>query len=451
TTLLDRHQIRYGKAGKNTPGVAVYDYATGSETKFNVAENDLIISAYQPKGLLAQVLFEPTAELVDSLTYDITAWSLPLAHGLDAYASKQRLDFTQGYPGDTYNNKVRSDGTTYAYLAPWNSFQSARFLSELLKKGIVVRFSEERFELNGKNYPAGTLVITRGDNRKNRDFEKTLAAAATKFSYDLTPVSTGFVNAGRDFGSEAMRLVAKPNVLILSGEKTYNNEFGQVWFYFDRELEYPVTLLDAGELAGTNLSNFNLIVLPEGAFTFDDPMVEKLNAWISGGGKLIAIGDANRSLEDKKGFNLARFANPSEKEEAQKRADEEALDHRTATYKDRVRSSLPDAIPGAIVRVKMDASHPLAFGLKDYYFSLKTSGLRYDLLKEAWNVGYLEKGFQTNGFIGSSLKRNLENSAVFAVQGKGRGSVIYLVDNPLYRSFWEEGKVLFSNAVFLAN
>ena len=31
----------------------------------------------------------------------------------------------------------------------------------------------------------------------------------------------------------------------------------------------------------------------------------------------------------------------------------------------------------------------------------------------------------------------------------GRGSVIYMVDDPLFRSFWENGKLLFSNAVFI--
>jgi hypothetical protein len=36
------------------------------------------------------------------------------------------------------------------------------------------------------------------------------------------------------------------------------------------------------------------------------------------------------------------------------------------------------------------------------------------------------------------------------MEEKGAGAVIYLVDNPLFRSFWENGKFAFCNAVFFA-
>jgi hypothetical protein len=224
-----------------------------------------------------------------------------------------------------------------------------------------------------------------------------------------------------------------------------------VWFYFDKDVEYPATIVDAGDLPGIDLKNFNTLVLPEGRFSFDSATIDKLGNWVSGGGRLIALGAANQGLADQKGFNLAKFAKDADKEKEKTEAEQIALDHRTALYKDRVRSSLVDNMPGAVVRVKMDPSHPLAFGLKDYFFSLKTNDLRYDLLKDTWNVGYLEDDYLSHGFIGSNLKKKLKNTAVFAVQGKGRGQVVYLVDNPLFRSFWEEGKLLFSNAVFLVN
>jgi len=31
----------------------------------------------------------------------------------------------------------------------------------------------------------------------------------------------------------------------------------------------------------------------------------------------------------------------------------------------------------------------------------------------------------------------------------GRGNVVYLADNPLFRAFWHNGKLLFGNAVFI--
>jgi hypothetical protein len=447
---LDRLGIRYGKAGKATAGLSGYDYTTGNEAKFAVGETDLVVSAYQPKGLFAQVLLEPEHAIVDSNTYDITAWSLLHAHGLEAFATKQRIDPAgQGYDFAKQENKLA--GTPYAYLAAWNSMDAARLLADWSKQGIVCRYAESAFRLEGRDWPAGTLVATRADNRKNPDFNAVVQASANRLGLGLIAAQTGFVEAGRDLGSDGFRLIKSPKVLVLSGEKTWNNEYGQVWFYFDKDLNYPATFMDADRLARAGLDDYNVIVLPEGNYGFDETTLEKLGNWVNGGGKLIAIGEANTSLAEKKGFALAKYAKASDKDAALSEEDRHALDHRTALYKDRSRTSISDFNPGALVRAKMDTSHPLAFGLKPYYHSLKTSGLRYDLLKEAWNVGYLEENYQSHGFIGANVKKLLRNSAVFAVQGKGRGQVVYLIDNPLFRSFWEEGKLVMSNAVFLVN
>ncbi len=451
TSLLDRHDIRYGKAGQASVAMTGYNYSTGKEERTNIAEGDLIISAYQPKGLFAQVLFEPEPGLVDSLTYDITAWSLMHAYGLEGYAVKQRVDAAQGYDFPKASVMKNVMKTPYSYLLKWNSMQSVKVIGELLKKNVVVRYAESPFAVEGKSYPPGTLIMTKGDNRKHPDFDKTVLAAAAKFDAELSTVQTGFSDRGQDFGSDAMHLVTKPEVLVLSGEKTNNNEFGQVWFYFDKDIDYPATIIDADQLSRFDLDDFNTLVLPEGSFKFDEKTLEKIGKWTNDGGRLIAIGTANRSLAGKSGFALANYAKEGDEKAAKSEAEQIALDHRTAIYKDRVRTSLANNMPGAVVRVKIDNSHPLAFGLKDYYFSLKTGASRYDLVKGAWNVGYLEEGFMYHGFIGSNLKKKMNNSAVFAVQNKGKGKVIYLIDNPLFRSFWEEGKLVFSNALFLVN
>ena len=451
TTLLDRHGISYGKAGKAGAALTGFDYSTGKEGRTSIAEGDLVISAYQPKGLLAQVLFEPEPGLVDSLTYDITAWSLMYAYGLEGFAVKQRVDAVQGYDFPTANVMKGVKKTPYAYLLTWNSMQSAKVMADLLKGGVVVRYAEAPFVVEGRSHAAGTLVMTKADNRKNADFDKNVLAAAAKFGAELSTVQTGFSDRGHDFGSDAMHLVTKPDVLVLSGEKTFNNEFGQVWFYFDKDIDYPATIIDADQLSRIDLDDYNTLVLPEGSFNFDENALGKLGKWISAGGRVIAIGAANRSLAGKEGFALAKYAKEEDEKAAKTEAEQIALDHRTAIYRDRVRASITDHMPGAIVRAKVDNSHPLAFGLKDYYFSLKTNGDYFDLVKGAWNVTYLEEGFLKQGFIGSNLKKEMNNSAVFAVQNKGRGKVVYLIDNPLFRSFWEEGKMVFSNAVFLVN
>ncbi|MEO1257471.1 MAG: M14 family zinc carboxypeptidase [Bacteroidota bacterium] len=451
TQLLDRHGIEYGRAGGGGASVSGYDYATGRLGRTVVDADDLIISSNQPKGLFVQVLFEPEPELLDSLTYDITAWSLMHAHGLEGLAVKQIISHEDGYDFPKAKVMEKVAKTPYAYLLKWNSMQSAKVLSELLKHHVVVRYAEAPFSVEGNSYAAGTLILTKADNRKHENFDNTVLAAAAKFAAELTTVQTGFVDSGSDFGSGSMRLIKKPEVLVLSGEKTFSNEFGQVWFYFDKDIDYPATIIDADQLGRINLDDYNTIVLPEGYFSWNENNLNKMSEWASAGGRIIAIGAANRSLAGKNGFSLKKYAKDSDEQSAKSEAEQIALDHRTAIYKDRVRASLVNNMPGAVVRAKVDNSHPLGFGLKDYYFSLKTGSSYYDLVKGAWNVGFLEDDFIAHGFIGSNLKNKLNNTTIFTVQNKGNGRVIYLIDNPLFRSFWEEGKLVFSNALFLAN
>jgi hypothetical protein len=73
----------------------------------------------------------------------------------------------------------------------------------------------------------------------------------------------------------------------------------------------------------------------------------------------------------------------------------------------------------------------------------------YDFIKEGgWNVGVLKKDKQVAGFVGSKLGKKLQDGLLFGTQNIGNGTVTYLADNVLFRSFWESGKLMFSNALF---
>lgn len=118
-------------------------------------------------------------------------------------------------------------------------------------------------------------------------------------------------------------------------------------------------------------------------------------------------------------------------------------------YGDRVRESLSGSIPGAIYKLELDNSHPLAFGYPDYYFTIKQDNNIYEFLKDGWNVGVLKKESYVTGFTGIKIRNKLKDGLLLGVQDMGNGSVVYLADDPLFRNFWEGGKLLFSNAVFL--
>lgn len=447
---LDRNFIRYGKAGQ-AARLSAYNYQTGKTETLNVAAEDLIISAYQPKGLFTQILLEPETYVEDSLTYDITAWSLPYAYGLEAYASTQRLDAGATYERPAYNNNLDEVSNAYAYLAAWRSTRNARFLAALNREGIKTRYAEQAFRIEDRDYPAGTLVITRADNRKmGPAFDQMIQKIANALRQEITAVKTGFSEAGSDLGSGAYRFIEPPRILLIGGESTSSYSYGQIWYYFEQVIDYPVTTIEFSQLNRVPLEDFTLLVMPEGRYRLNNNLRDKISDWVNGGGRLIAVGRALSSLEDEKGFALTRYADKNDEKEAKDDAKQAVLDSRLEPYEGQEQRYATLAIPGAIFKVNLDPTHPLAFGLGEHYFSLKTNTATYQHLTDAWNVGTLGEDLFYQGFVGKQAAEAMKNTVVFATEDKGRGSVTYFVDNPLFRAFWEQGNFLFSNAVFFA-
>lgn len=442
--FLDKHKIRYGTVDKASGKLQGYHYAKGQTQSFSIGANDLVISAYQPKAVLTQVLFEPNPFLVDSLTYDITAWSLPHAYGLDAYALKQQIKINKTFTPTPFR-ATRYPANAYAYLANWQSLDDTRFLGSLLQHKIKVRFSDKSFTMDGKSYAPGTLVMTRADNRKNEQFDKIVQQLAQQHQRNLTAAQSGFATNGHDIGSGHMRYIEMPKVAIYQDDKVSVYSFGQVWYAFEQNYEYPITVINS--MSDHALSKYNVLIIPEGNPKVD---AEVLKTWVSAGGRLIAIGSAVKTLHDKKGFNLVQYADDTEKSSAKRAEEKRALANRRDHYGQQERDAISDYMPGAIFKMKLDTTHPLAFGMSDHYFSLKTSSRAYPLLKDTWNVAYVDKKPLILGFVGANAKAKMKETAGFAVQSMGSGSVIYMIDNPLFRGFWEQGKFLFGNAIFLA-
>ena len=450
TSLLDKHRIQYGRI-KGTRSTTAYSYTLGKDAPLSISEDDLVVSAYQPLSVLTQVLFDPESELVDSATYDITAWSLPHAFGLETFASKEKMDVSQEFTPKTFPLIQKPDAKPYAYLATWTGLNNARFAASLLQKGIKIRTASIPFEIENKKYDRGTLIITRGDNPSVKErFDKEITAAALVNDQDLTMVSTGFADAGADFGSGRFDLLAKPNVALIFDDDVDNNSYGQMWYYFEQDLNLPITQIKLTDFNRIKLSNFNVLCMTDGGYSnLDSGKMDKLKSWIGEGGKLILIGEALAAFEDKKGFELTKYAAKKDKETAEALSDVESLKRRFMHFDEFERDGLSDGIPGAIYKTVLDNTHPLAYGMPDHYFSLKTSNAAYQPLKNTSNVGYIDDKFKPLGFVGYRLKPQLKGTSVFSVQTIRRGSVVYMVDNPLYRAFWYQGKFLFSNAVLM--
>jgi hypothetical protein len=440
--MLGRNGIQYGfgLANKTING---YDYFTGKTEQYNVGPNDLVINAYQPKAVLLHVLLEPRTFIADSNTYDITAWALPYAYGLRAYGVKESFK-----PANTTwsiaKPKPLTDSHAYAYVAKWQSVNDVKFLAALLKKHIKVRYSERPFEAGGKKFTPGSLLITRAGNDR-ADFDRVITQAAAELDEDIVPLSSGFVDSGADLGSDAIRYIRQPRIMLVAGDGVNSEAMGEVWHLFEQQIGYPITLVKYQDIGRTRLSDFDVAVFADGRY--EDFPSDKLQNWIRDGGKLIAIENAVALLADKKDFALKRKEEKKEEKEKAETKERENI----KLYGDRDRDAIRTMIPGAIFKLNLDNTHPLGFGLPNYYYSLKMNDDIYDFLSasDGWNVGTIKKNSYVSGFAGIQSKQKINNGLLLGVQSLGRGTVVYMVDDPLFRSFWENGKLLFCNAVFM--
>ncbi|RPD38341.1 M14 family metallopeptidase [Chitinophaga barathri] len=441
---LRRNDIVTGFATGSSAGTG-FNYFTGKTEKFNIEKGDLVVSAYQPRSNLVRVLFEPVARLTDSVTYDITAWALPYAYGLPAYAVTAKIDPpVSAEPEKTV--VVPAEGNTYAYLAPWNSTKDLKFLAALLNRNIKVRYSEAPFTIGEKTYPAGTLIMTKAGNPSL----DAVPAIAAKMEVSLVKVPTGFVDKGADFGSDKIRFIRKPKVAVVAGDGVSSLSMGEIWHFFEQQIDYPLTVIPSSSLASASWRDLDVLILPDGNYSAlaDKQTAERLKDWVKAGGRLIALEDAVGQLaQGEWGFSLKK-----EEEENKDKKEEEKKDPYLPLkpYENRERESVSQFIPGAIYKVHLDKTHPLAFGYPEYYYTLKQSDKLVQFIEsDGWNVGVLKQNDYLTGFVGAQTKLRLNNGMLFGVKEMGQGEVVLLTDNPLFRSFWENGKLMFGNAVFM--
>ena len=139
--LLSINGIQYGyiNSKKSKSVKSAFHYASGQIKSIKITDGDLCIPVNQHFGTLVDVLFEPRTFLSDTLTYDITAWSLPYVYGLDAYAIDKKLNVKiidqSKFPQKEYTLATNN----YGYLSKWGSMNELQFLAELLKNKVTVR------------------------------------------------------------------------------------------------------------------------------------------------------------------------------------------------------------------------------------------------------------------------------------------------------------------------
>ena len=444
TDLLDKNKIIYksAKIVKKPRIIKALSYKKNQLINIGINKNDLIIPINQPKSRLIQVLFERNTKLADSLTYDITAWSLPYVYGLEAYKTGESIEF------DNYQIEIdeihEEDEHVYAYVLNWTSILDARFLSDILQKGYKVNYASKAFEFNNSSFSSGSLIINRIDNPFT-NFEHDLVEIAKLHQRKLIPLFSGSSISAFDLGSQKVKYLSKQKIAILAGGDVSSYNFGELWYFFEQEINYQVDIITLKWLKNVDYNLYDVFILPSGKYESfeDEDSFKKIEKWVSQGGTLILIEDAIKRFTGESKFSLEKLT----EDEKDKNVDPVLFPYEIAK-----RERLRKSIIGGIIQLEIDNSHPLAYGYNKSYHTLKNHNNSYKLLEDGWNVGYIKSSNNAlAGFVGSKIKGSLDKNLVFGVEQKSKGKIIYFVDNPVFRGFWQNGKLFLANAVFFNN
>jgi len=228
--------------------------------------------------------------------------------------------------------------------------------------------------------------------------------------------------------------------------------FGFLWYLLDRQIGVNHDRLDLAQLRQVPLSDFDVLVFPDG--DYDDHIGDKLKTsldnWIKGGGVLVAIGDAVTWLQDKELTSIKRWT-PRKKDDKDAKP-VEAEDPEDSGSGDATQKQLaqrPIFTPGAVLSTHMQPRHPLTLGLDhspDVLYEgstvLKTTGdPRQDVLTADDDQPVAA------GFAWPEAAQRLAGSLLVGSEQRGKGSVVLFVQDPDYRLFWRATMPIFLNAV----
>ena len=405
-----------------------------------------LVRARQPRGRLAGALLKPEFLLEGSSTYDITAWSLPYAYGVEAHSVMGESRGSWVVVGELpKGNTAEVASSPYGYLLT-PGFRAMPGLVDFLEAGGRAYAQPDTFRLAGTLYPQGTLFLPKGRNEELG----TRVSDAGLAPY-LVPVNTGLTETGLDLGTGSAGFVTLPKVGVVAGEGVSSTSYGAHWFFLEQTLGLPFDAINLSSLGNIELTDFDVLVFPEGRGmqgVMGDRGSEALEAWVRAGGTLVAVGSSAEAL----GLDLGELKlRRADEEELEK---DEELAKALRTREEREDDRWAQAVPGTILKVSLDPRHPLAAGgsadgLTNEMFVL-SRGRAFEPSDGFESVAFFPQDLgRISGVITEESLDRLGQSTWLAQVGVGRGSLILFVEDPLFRMFWYSGFQLYANALLM--
>ncbi|MFM8834406.1 MAG: M14 metallopeptidase family protein [Cytophagales bacterium] len=407
-------------------------------------ENSYVISFNQPQYRLIKSMVEKRLQFKDSLFYDISSWTLPLAYGLDVEEVKTPIALGEKISEVKMpEGKIIGNGG-YAYVVEPFGYYLPRATYRLLSKGIRVKVATDPFFANDKKFERGTLMI-HVENQEKISPEQLLVymkELAEKDGLDVHALNTGLDYRGVSLGSPTFMALRKPEIAMLVEGNVSATDVGELWHLFDTRYNIPVTLLPISVFNSTNISRYNTIIFPEGGYaSINDGAKEKLKTWIQAGGLVLGFESAVNWLT---GAGLAKFEMKKDDEKDKKEL------AKPKPYADIEENRGAQETSGAIFEAEADLTNPLFYGYTsnkiplfkpNNLFMQKASGVYSNPLTYG-NSPLI------SGYISKPNYAKLKNSSCVGVSALGRGRVIGFTENLAFRAFWFGTNKMIANAIF---
>ncbi|MFH1680255.1 MAG: M14 family metallopeptidase [Candidatus Eisenbacteria bacterium] len=232
----------------------------------------------------------------ESRLYDITAWSVPLAYGIEAYWTGSVPEAEWEAEGDPPEAAGRLEGDWPAFGIVGDARQEGipAAAAKLLSAGLSVRAAEEAFRAEGRDYPAGTLLLRRETNPDSLPDLVRRVAMETGASFRAVPSARA--EKGPDLGGDTFRPLVEPRIAILGGFPVITDEYGSLWHLFDREMGIRVSCVDVSRIESTDLGRYNVLILSSvqrGPYMYERALgkksIESIRRWVEEGGTLVGI------------------------------------------------------------------------------------------------------------------------------------------------------------------
>ena len=404
-----------------------------------------------------------------SQIYDVTAWSLPLQYNVEAIpaAARASVDRTPVKYGEARPGRITGDTkATVAYLIPWGTSGAARVMTAALREGLRLYGADKSFSQGGREFQPGTIVVPVLENPDK--VHAVMSRLAAEHGTEIVATGTTWIDSGYDFGGRYTPFLKKPTVALAWDRPTAAGSAGQARFVLERQFGYPVTAVRTAQLGGSDLEQFQVIILPEAspqdggyAGVLGTIGIARLKQWVADGGTLIGLGTATQFLADARTGLLpvqqesrpGEAAKPAAGKEPAARVPGKLLEKDSdldrAIQPD---EELPTSLHGALIRCKVDKEQWITAGVPDQVYTMVTGPSIYSPIKIDRGVNAVSfagpNDLLAAGYVWDEYRKQLAYKPLLIVARSGRGLVIAFTADPNYRAALDGMNLLFLNAVF---